>query len=1216
MRMLTKFESKSPRVKGVAFHPKLPLLLASLHNGTIQLWNYQMGTLVERFEEHDGPVRGICFHPTQPIFASAADDYKIKVWNYKTKKCLFTMNGHLDYVRTVFFHHEYPWIISASDDQTIRIWNWQSRNCIAILTGHNHYVMCAQFHPKEDLVVSASMDLTVRVWDISGLRKKNTSHQPMSFEEQMARANAGQADLFGSTDAVVKYVLEGHDRGVNWASFHPTLPLIVSSSDDRQIKLWRMSDTKAWEVDTCRGHFNNVLVGLFHPRHELILSAGEDKTIRIWDMGKRTPVQTFRREHDRFWGLIAHPELNLFAAAHDNGVIVFKLERERPAFSLYQEKLFYVREKTVRVHDLSNGSDIGVMNIKKLGPAHSPALTLSYNPAEKSILVSEASDGGIFDFFRLPQEGIVGDSNTDAKRGQGTSMLFVARNRFAVFNKATQTIEIRDLSFSIVKSFKVPVETREIFYGGTACVLLAGPTSISLFDLQQQRVLNELTTQPIKYVIWNADNSQVALLGKHTITIANKSLDQSCMIHETIRIKSAAWDDSGILVYTTLNHIKYTLTSGDTGIIKTLDQPIYLTRIKGKIVHCLDRAGRPRTIEIDPTEYRFKLALAKENFDEMLQIIRTSNLVGQSIIAYLQKKGYAEIALHFVQDQSTRFDLAIECGNLDVALEMARAVEKQEVWVRLAEQALKQGAQKIVEIAYQKTKNLDRLSFLYLITGNQERLKMMQTIAGKRGDQMARFQNSLYLGDVEERVNVLREVGMDSLAYFAAKTAGLEEAAEGILENAGMTEEDVPKRSFTRSTLAPPTPITQSFRQDWPSKSTGENFFARTLTGGSAAPALPVSSNEAATAGAAELSAWGADNPLNGDDGQDDEEEGEGWDLDNDVPDHTAEAEEAEVEEAIPEDDTQAGTSEYDIWIRNSPLAADRVAAGSFETAMKLLNQQIAAVNFEPLKPLFLSTYQASHVYIQGNGSVDPIKLYARRNPQTTSTNDILPAVRSSLNHIVQTDLQEAYNFVKKGKFAEAETLFRSVLQSMMLVVVNTDAQVQQVREVIDSCREYILGMTMEIERRRLAKEEPENVRRQLELAAYFANCKLQPIHLQLALRSAMSVWNKAQNYATAAVFARRLIALNPTNPTAVTQARSIITQGDRNPQDTLETSYDHFTEFDICAGSLTPIYKGSPVVKSLFSQASYLPEYRGSVCTVDQVVAVGQAGSGLRSKI
>lgn len=41
------------------------------------------------------------------------------------------------------------------------------------------------------------------------------------------------------------------------------------------------------------------------------------------------------------------------------------------------------------MHDLNNGSDVGVMNIKKLGPAYAPPLTLSYNPAEQAILVNE-----------------------------------------------------------------------------------------------------------------------------------------------------------------------------------------------------------------------------------------------------------------------------------------------------------------------------------------------------------------------------------------------------------------------------------------------------------------------------------------------------------------------------------------------------------------------------------------------------------------------------------------------------------------------------------------------------------------------------------------------------------------------------------------------------------------------------------------------------------
>lgn len=37
------------------------------------------------------------------------------------------------------------------------------------------------------------------------------------------------------------FFLQGHDRGVNWAAFHPTMPLIVSGADDRQVKIWRMN---------------------------------------------------------------------------------------------------------------------------------------------------------------------------------------------------------------------------------------------------------------------------------------------------------------------------------------------------------------------------------------------------------------------------------------------------------------------------------------------------------------------------------------------------------------------------------------------------------------------------------------------------------------------------------------------------------------------------------------------------------------------------------------------------------------------------------------------------------------------------------------------------------------------------------------------------------------------------------------------------------------
>ena len=76
--------------------------------------------------------------------------------------------------------------------------------------------------------------------------------------------------------------------------------------------------------------------------------------------------------------------------------------------------------------------------------------------------------------------------------------------------------------------------------------------------------------------------------------------------------------------------------------------------------------------QVDTTEYMFKLALLQRKFDQVLAMIRNSALCGQSIIAYLQLKGFPEVALHFVKDERTRFNLAIECGNIEVALQSAQ----------------------------------------------------------------------------------------------------------------------------------------------------------------------------------------------------------------------------------------------------------------------------------------------------------------------------------------------------------------------------------------------------------------------------------------------------------------------------------------------------------------------------------------------------------------
>ncbi|KAM3959798.1 LOW QUALITY PROTEIN: coatomer subunit alpha [Aphomia sociella] len=1226
--MLTKFETKSARVKGISFHAKRPWVLASLHNGVIQLWDYRMCTLLEKFDEHDGPVRGICFHIQQPLFVSGGDDYKIKIWNYKQRRCLFTLLGHLDYIRTTFFHHEYPWILSASDDQTIRIWNWQSRQCISVLTGHNHYVMCAQFHPTEDLLVSASLDQSVRVWDFSGLRKKSVAPGPTGLAEHLRNPQA--TDLFGQADAVVKHVLEGHDRGVNWASFHPTLPLIVSAADDRQVKLWRMNDAKAWEVDTCRGHYNNVSCVLFHARHELILSNSEDKSIRVWDMTKRTCLHTFRRDNERYWVLTSHPSLNLFAAGHDAGMILFKLQRERPAYAVHNNMLFYIKDRQLRKLDMQTNRDAPVMQIKG-GGRHQP-YSMSLNHAEWCVLVTwRVGDTSSYELYQAPREGREGEpAAAEPARAAATSAVWVARNRFAALEKNTQLV-IKNLKNEVSKKISTPT-CEEIMYAGTGMLLLREPECVQLLDVQQKRTIASVKVAKCRYAIWNSDMSLVALLGKHTVTLCTKKLEQLCSITEGARVKSGAFDDSTpqpVFIYTTANHIKYCCKDGDYGIIRTLDVPVYAVKVvaneAGARVVCLDRECRPKVLNIDPTEYRFKLALVTRQYDQVLHMVRTAKLVGQSIIAYLQEKGYPEVALHFVKDARTRLSLALQCGNIEVALEAAKSLDEPAAWDKLAQAALTTGNHQIVEMCYQRTKNFDKLSFLYLITGNLDKLRKMMKIAEIRKDVSAQFQGALLLGDVKERIRLLKNAGQLSLAYLTAINHKQDEEAvqlKAALEAAGLAvPEPTAGADDAGEILRPPLPVHRA-HHNWPLLAVSKSFFE--VAGGARA-------GSGAAAGAVAAAAVG-DEPL---------EAGGAWGDDEDVLD---EKDVLEGEDVVPEGESDGGwdvgdedlelpeelapvsadidggdeAGEYFVAPTRGSSAAlaarlrtahDHVATGQFEVAARLLNEQVGVVNFAPYSDQFLSMFGASRLWFSALAGASSLPAPLHRN--RTEARDLLPVLTIKLNDLV-SQLQQCYQLTTAGKFTEAVERLQRIAQTVPLLHVDTKVELTEAQQLLNICKEYLLGLQMETARKAMPKNTLDEQKRTCEMAAYFTHCKLQPVHQILTLRTALNMFFKLKNFRTAASFARRLLELGP-RPEVAQQARKILQACEKTPTDENQLLYDEHNPFNICGISYKPIYRGKPEEKCPLCGASFLPEHKGKLCPVCGVAEIGKDVIGLR---
>ena len=188
----------------------------------------------------------------------------------------------------------------------------------------------------------------------------------------------------------------------------------------------------------------------------------------------------------------------------------------------------------------------------------------------------------------MEEEGIGQGSesvSTECKRGLGTSACFVARQRFAVIDKNRQIL-IKNFQNEVTKKCQPPHPSTDYLYpAGTGSMLLKSEERITLFDIQQRKAMAEVTTPVVKYVIWSSDMSHVALLSKHAIVILTRKLEQICMIHETIRIKSGAWDGNDIFYFTTLNHLKYCLTNGDHGIIRTLEEPLYITHVSGGTIH-------------------------------------------------------------------------------------------------------------------------------------------------------------------------------------------------------------------------------------------------------------------------------------------------------------------------------------------------------------------------------------------------------------------------------------------------------------------------------------------------------------------------------------------------------------------------------------------------------------------------------------------------------
>lgn len=116
---------------------------------------------------------------------------------------------------------------------------------------------CSKFVARKQWVITGSDDMFIRVYNYNTMDKVKT--------------------------------FEAHTDYIRSIAVHPSLPYLLSASDDMLIKLWDWD--KNWQcTQVFEGHSHYVMQVVFNPKDtNTFASASLDRTVKVWSVGQPTP---------------------------------------------------------------------------------------------------------------------------------------------------------------------------------------------------------------------------------------------------------------------------------------------------------------------------------------------------------------------------------------------------------------------------------------------------------------------------------------------------------------------------------------------------------------------------------------------------------------------------------------------------------------------------------------------------------------------------------------------------------------------------------------------------------------------------------------------------------------------------------------------------------------------------------------------------------------
>ena len=132
----------------------------------VHVWRVDNTANIWSLGHNKYPIECLNFDAEEQYLVSGSRNGSIKVFDLNVGKLARNLPGHPSGVTSVNYHPYGEFIVSGGVDNTMKVWDIRSKMCIQTYTGHEKAVTCVRFSPDGRWVASSGKDGQFLVWDL------------------------------------------------------------------------------------------------------------------------------------------------------------------------------------------------------------------------------------------------------------------------------------------------------------------------------------------------------------------------------------------------------------------------------------------------------------------------------------------------------------------------------------------------------------------------------------------------------------------------------------------------------------------------------------------------------------------------------------------------------------------------------------------------------------------------------------------------------------------------------------------------------------------------------------------------------------------------------------------------------------------------------------------------------------------------------------------